>query len=919
MQSSKLYTWIDIQDTIDSFFKEEENSLQLQNLTFRAYWDGLNISFSKPKSKDEIEGILESIFLSRFVKLDAEKCNILLEGNRGFPVLFEEVIPDELELIPFQPTLSRAPIVASKETTNFSNRNANDKPVFFAFHSFKGGVGRTLHAISLALNLSEKHKVLLIDADFEAPGISWLTNKSISFSDFLAMLHGDSGVEDNYESIIKLTADSLRDDSTEDENLFVFPAFRSLKSTSPILEIKPEHIIKFNSNPFFLTDILVKLATELAVDFIILDLRAGISELSTSWFLDPRINKVFVTTLSSQSVLGTAMLFRLLSKFEKQNNLKNQESPLPSIIISQIPKSSIKEIEYNWGDTYSQETTLSTLRGAYAESFLNLSEYNQMEGFSDLTDEQIVGRLLGPITLFSQEYDTLKSLPDNWEEVVKLIKQNELDKKLIKLAENYPVSEEETSVLQELPALRERLKEAANKLIFAETEKQDDFLITQPIRNLASGFKTTLPIAVVVGAKGSGKTFLFNQISHLENWQEFGEKVLGSYSNTAIVLPISLPANAAPVDIRSFAKIPQELLALKPQSNIEALQINSIWLEYIKPDIDLSIKEDLTNSQWREKWLDYIAWAGGFRINENGVGRGFLELLRNEKVKVIAVFDGLEDLFKQFNNNAKQQAALESLLQDVPNWLESLSERYLGILVFVRKDIVSVAISQNSKQFLKKYENYELRWNVEEALRLLHWILNKFTMGEHPTFSDWKDSLGQKSENELVQNLHILWGIRMAKNTSKEAYSHNWVLGSLANLKKEIQSRDIVRFLNSAANKTLSTTDAKIVTLYNDRILFPAAIRDSIDEVGRNKIDEIKIENQPLKEVLELLEDQTKNIKFPCKPEDIKQIVHESGVRILEDNGVIVLHNGEYYMAELYRRGMGFDYSRKGRPKVLYF
>ncbi len=909
---NKIYTWIDVQDHLESYFEQEENQKWLENINFRAYWDGLNISFfydkedNFPKNESSIIEKLESIFSLRFIHKEDYQY-IELEGSVPFPVFMEQVDKDEITEIPLKPSLGRVSFLGSKEKKEI-HREANKSPFFFAFHSFKGGVGRTLHAISLAIELAEKHKVLLIDADFEAPGITWLIDQSpISFADFLAMIHGSK----EHEKAINYTAEALKLNMYENNNLFILPAFRSLKNGNmPILEIRPEHIFKFSNEPFILTDILEDLATKLDVDYIIIDLRAGVSELSSGWFFDPRINKIFVTTLSSQSVLGTAKMFEVLSKFDKQNNIKHNN--LPFLIISQVPKESIKITENNWTDTY-VEGILSELRKQYQKSFIELSEFNQQDIYEELTDEEIIGRVVAPITLFSVENDNLKSLPNTWEEVSKLIVQNNLHKdvaKISKLSPSILVIEEGEENFEKS---RDELKKIANDLIFAEKIINTDFLVTKSIKNLMSDFRNQIPIAVVVGAKGAGKTFLYKQIVYAKNWQNFVKKEFSNAHGSAYILPITIPQNLS--NTVEFTTLSPEIKQITNSSETQ-----NIWAEYIKPDVEDRLRENLTNSQWREKWLDYMAWAAGFQIKKDKAGRAFLEYLKKANQHILAVFDGLEDLFKQFNNSAEQQKALESLLQDVPNWLESQTERHLGLIVFVRRDLVSSAITQNLGQFLSKYEKFELRWDSVEALRLVHWILNKYKIFNKDTFTDWEKSLQEKNFTELITPLHKLWGMRMASDSSNEAYTHNWILGSLANLKKEVQSRDIVRFLDFAATKSLGITDRKILDLYKDRAFYPAAIRQSIEEVGREKIEEVKKENEPLKQVLELLETKTQTIEFPCKPDEIKEILpEEKQIKILEDNGVVIFYNGEYYMAEIYRKGMGFDYSRKGKPKVLYF
>ena len=359
MVSNKFYTWIDVQDALDVYFDSIENNKWLANTSFRAYWDGLTITFAQPKTIKDICEKLSTIFLARFTDKDDEKY-LTLENDKIFSISFEEVQQDEIGESILKPSLSRKSFITGKSKKPLSiDSNPLSKPAFFAFHSFKGGVGRTLHSIAFALQLAEKGKVLLIDADFEAPGITWLVeNREIALADFLAMIHGTS----DRNEVISYTAKVLKD-ATGDNNLFVLPAFRELSErVSSALEIKPEHILKFSKDPFILSDIIELLGVELGVDYIIIDLRAGMSELSTGWLFDPRINKVFVTTLSSQSLLGTAMIFRVLSKFEQKNNIPHQNNPF--VIVSQIPKASLKEMALGWASDTDSESTLKPLRDA---------------------------------------------------------------------------------------------------------------------------------------------------------------------------------------------------------------------------------------------------------------------------------------------------------------------------------------------------------------------------------------------------------------------------------------------------------------------------------------------------------------------------------------------------------------------------
>lgn len=56
--------------------------------------------------------------------------------------------------------------------------------------------------------------------------------------------------------------------------------------------------------------------------------------ISTGLLLDPRVYRIFVTTLSGQSISGTTRLLELLG--ERAPSTRNTD-PLPAIIISQVP------------------------------------------------------------------------------------------------------------------------------------------------------------------------------------------------------------------------------------------------------------------------------------------------------------------------------------------------------------------------------------------------------------------------------------------------------------------------------------------------------------------------------------------------------------------------------------------------------
>lgn len=87
-------------------------------------------------------------------------------------------------------------------------------------------------------------------------------------------------------------------------------------------------------------------------------------------------------------------------------------------------------------------------------------------------------------------------------------------------------------------------------------------------------------------------------------------------------------------------------------------------------------------------------------------------------------------------------------------------------------------------------------------------------------------------------------------------------------------------------------------------------------ECSRNKIDEIEIENTALKDVFTKLRNLPKEKrKIPFTRDMIELSVEE--MKILEDNGVVIRENDEYYMPEIFRWGLDFSMTAGGRPRIL--
>jgi len=348
-----LYNWVDVEEV---FIRKQQQGEWPEWLVWvRAYWGDLRMEI-RPGTQDAAVKWLAEVYDDRFQidrELEMAEGLIILEavsGNQStMEVIFEET--DEPVHTPrLIPTLSRPTVLwPPRKYIEPPEVLPPDFPPVVAFHSFKGGVGRTTHALALAqaiagdFSLTEKPRVLLVDGDLEAPGISWLFEQRfplppVSFADPIALAHGDFSPE--AESAIELVADRMA--NSRIDGVYVLPSFRSSggvtsKAGFSLLAIKPEHLIQGFKDAFILTNILSVLGKALGVDVVLIDLRAGLSELASGLILDPRVYRIFVTTLSAQSISGTMKLLELV-KERSPYKVMGKEEPLPALIFAQVPK-----------------------------------------------------------------------------------------------------------------------------------------------------------------------------------------------------------------------------------------------------------------------------------------------------------------------------------------------------------------------------------------------------------------------------------------------------------------------------------------------------------------------------------------------------------------------------------------------------
>lgn len=782
-----------------------------------------------------------------------------------------------------------------------------------AFHSFKGGVGRTTSLLTwfkaLQVNFHrpdndnkrKKLKVLLVDADLEAPGLTYLFKGSdkpdVSWIQFLEASHYPAVDESAMISAFAQEIDRYTKSDVGFEYCLL-PAFSDSKKDSETkaamaqlmnISVRPEHLARTHEQPWRCTDMLQKLGNQLQADLILIDLRAGLSELSSPLLFDPRVERFVVTTLAEQAIMGTEFILNRLASLANNQDWRNSfgDKTLDPRVITTFVNEEFKKT-----DQY--KTGLERLTAAYMPDKYAEDNANATDGL-EIIEGEFSSQLLNLGAL-----DSALSVIEN---------ASPLLNEGLNWARDFFDNDNQLSseILEEDDGAASRLYDLSSQLVYAELGETDKLLLTTPLRNLAQRHSNTLPQVVSIGAKGSGKTFNYIQLCRRGSWKRFLEEAevspppeLSDQLSDTFVLPYIHSDNT---DGDANNAINDARRAFYTKAGVQ----DEFKQSKFSSTKDQALQDKATD------WLSF--WEQGI-IALHGLGNSIADFenlneeMKNQGLQTIVVIDGIEDLFPNVGDSPEETQAVKKLLE-LPNRLREIRNCVIGIVIFIREDYVEAVTTQNLGQFVERYEPFRLLWDAEAFLRLVYWSCEQagLIFAQKPVTS--------LTTREISVKLHGLWGLKLGSPSSREAYSVRWVYAALCDLKGRLQARDVVRFLKYASEKT---RDSSNTAQWTDRVLIPQAMRNAMNECSSEKVKEAQKELAVLKDWIKKLADidaEKKTIPFSAKAinatmEQLEKLM-EYGI-VYEDKKIKEPHR--YYLPESYRQGLGFTMSKGGRPKV---
>lgn len=902
---SANYTWLDIKRKFDQLYLGE---FEYAGVSWPDCWkrvdcyhDEVIITLSRPED-DQIKAtnlkIFEQLFGHHYSQ--ADKTVLLEYGIQKVKISFE--LDETNEIVPAKVL----PLFRSVKRIGTPPEPLKGVPII-AFHSYKGGVGRTLSLLAFVrafgqLDYNKNKKLLIVDSDLEAPGLSWMANhllgldaeanfSDISFLDALNILH----LSDNWqETALPFIAEKIKERilrlpvSGRYVDHFFLPAYRFIEQVYQIPNL-PEKVISMNDREWIIADFLSSLGAVLGVEAVIVDLRAGFSEISSPLLFDPRVKKIFVTSTSLQSRQG--MISILNQVYPARGYYGDADYTCPKVIITMVQEgvdtSGIKEeIVEALAPIYNQQNSDDvSIADISTDRIIEEIQFSyslvHLDGF-DSIDRQLS---------FAQIDDIFERLVTDW-----------LPSEKANVSEMTDISEKNMNK----PSFLRKLEETARKMETAESSDVFGFLATSSLKNLAQKYRVNVPSTVILGAKGSGKTFAFLQFLHLEFWENFLAKI-GEGIREANPVTHIIPFIRSRTLLENIAKIRDRIEAVNQDVGLKMNVQSIVSNQEIVDRIEEAIHHNLAESAWRQFWIKIMLDATGLPFSS------LIELnryLAEKNRRIVFMIDGLEEIFKVVDKSTTQKKAITALSQGVIAELRSIPDNRVGLLLFLRKDMALNAIEQNWAQFYNSYLPYELKWSKTEALSLVLWLCRLVD----PDFIEpTEDEVPPEdlTYDVLEQKLYKLWGIKLGGEKSREAYTAKWVLSALADLKDQLQARDIVRFLRYAAEGSLQATSS-----FTDRYLAPEAIRRAIAPCSEEKIKELEDEIFNLKSIFDKLREKRDVKQIPFDIEDYN--LNHDEVNLLEQHGFLIKYGSEgYYMPEIIRIGLGFKLEKGARPKVF--
>ena len=759
------------------------------------------------------------------------------------------------------------------ETTKFDN--------VIAGYSFKGGMGRssTLAYLAYFYYLMGK-KIVVLDCDFEAPGIASMffdreeREKKAGVLDYLIDL--------NIENELKLDDYFLQSEVSDNSgNFYLFPSGIDHDIKNYINKISK---IDFNSKQYTTNynKLLNHINTTLKPDLILIDLRAGLNE----------SNGLILKKISNSNLL----FFN--SEEQNEDGLNVILNLLGSMDNNYVMNSTIR-------------FSNSELRNSKAKELNNFLHQN----FNTLKPDNIIPVPFHSVMLENNILELKRFLTTEYE-IYNTTGNIHLPKLIKTISNRYKLEKPKSSLnvgpineLQ-LKSILTKLESVFSKLTGTEQFKNENdskyFYLKEDLTKIVNE-----QIFLILGAKGSGKSTLFEMFTRPH------QAILSKLNTTNNTYIAGLSKNI-------MADITQDHISLiYKNSNQQTSDIKRFWkcltLFQLENKLNISDKyfdcfDDL-NSKFHNLEVGIEVDRKLKEIN--------IEQLKKDKV-ITLVYDELDVAFSDSDLDLRKTfiTALVSFWQDNIYKFSQIRSK-----VLLRNDIFQTLEIENKTHL--DLNRYELKWNEKEILSLiLNIFISALTLDELDAINlssiiKKKNSKSNEVSDDIDEIRSAIYLIFDRKLSGNRPSMDKFIMTRLADAQGLITPRVIYKFMSESIGHEI-----KLTSRIEKNHLFTSFEKKNIEilrEVSKHKLEEYKAEYPTYKKIYEKLQ-QIGQRTFSFEELKLQYAKKTSIEKINEDinklinSGFIHIHDErqkKYQVAYVYLFALNLKLNRSNTDKKV--
>ena len=731
-----------------------------------------------------------------------------------------ELIQDYIQL-PLWSDVLMAP--ASEEPVTL-DQDSSERPLVVTFYSFKGGVGRSTALGMVAVALANKNRrVVMLDFDLEAPGISVLFQPDIQFDNtekfgVLDYIHQRSLTPEKDFPTIEDCVSQVNM-SSRGELFLVSVGEYDENYIHRLAEFDRGLLQSFysgNNNP--VKTLISDISETLDPDIILIDARPGFSDISAVALFDLADTGIICFTPTDQSFEGLRFVVQAVrkqSEYRGKPDLRFLLTPMP-IVSEDQSQAWISYVEDWIAEHWGLPNDVS-VKELYHKVFYN-PNVATLTSLAN-TEESILNDYLS----IADAIDA--SLPDS------------------PFASQFTQVEDHKRALNELEFQAARAQELAVENIPDVFQKTEDF---PKFLNQKSW--------LISGAKGTGKSILFRLFVEQPSKAKAlaGESI--SLQNFSFIAGHGEPRTGRPTlsstsldsyedqvgkekwaifwlnyallqichaheELHLIEGLAPELVELAREHRLgESRIVNWLIDRTLSPQLVPQASDELTlidqwfTSKGRNIWLLYDELDAGFGFGEA--------------------------------NYTRRTRALNALLAW---WLESgINLKSITPKIFLREDIWSQLNFTNKGHYVAR--SLQLRWDESDLWRLtLRQALQSsetFRQSTERLFGITLERIDKTQLSLLRESLYPLWGERMGRG--KKAYTYNWIRTRIADSNGNCFPRSLILLLQRSVER-----ESNFSTEYTSSVILrPRALIEAFPYVSEQRVDEVRDEYPELESYL---------------------------------------------------------------------